>query len=185
MSNPLNVIRENLDNSIVLLESVINSFGYPLSDKMTEELNNLIKIKKDLHESKIAFTNSSDCLPTKKQSDVESDDESDVRLNNDPIDYFKLEEDDEPKFPRRSENHPNYDDCFRCWDGFQQLKVVLRYNLKSIIEDHLTRLFKNRQFWHTNYMFCITKMRDNALQFCNDENVDRIILLTRFILQGM
>jgi hypothetical protein len=183
---------KHLKDTMEEVDDLIGYLQYPwISNDEVEEIKKLVKVKTELEEYKNSLNNSSSCPTTKKQSNVESkvrpNVESKVRPRccHNAVDYFTLVEEDKPKFPLRSDNYFDYERTFQCYDDFRQAMVISNNKIYlNRLEFRLTRLFQNRTYWHTDYILCLTKMRDNALPLSNDDNIDQIGLLTRFIEQG-
>jgi len=157
-----------------------------LKKNLDETRKQFLKCQEKLLEQENAKTNLENAfgyLETKKKPKVKSD--VIPRYCQSPIKCFTLDIVDEPTFPHRSENYSDYEMTYQCYDDFRQALVISNNKIYlNRLEFRLTRLFQNRRFWHTDYKSCITKMRDNAMPYIDESNVERILLLTRFILEG-
>jgi hypothetical protein len=130
-------------------------------------------------------------LTEKKQE--RSDDESDDKLDDGsershiPINCFALDACDEPKIPIYDGiDYLVHNKRVRVYLIYHQVKKALKFGYLEQLKKHLKRLYQNQPYWHTNYLLCITKMRDNSLHHLqHDDIVDRVEMLNDFILQEL
>ena len=118
-----------------------------------------------------------DFAPTEKKQDQPSGDE---------INYFELDECDEPEIPTSDgKDSLTRNNQIRSYLTFQQIKKALKLKHVITLERQLKKLYQNSIYWHDDYLGCIIAMRDNSLRYCNDDIIDLIELLNNFILQEL
>jgi hypothetical protein len=146
-----------------LLNSVSDSLGRALTEKKQERSDS----------------------GSDSESDSGSDGESECRHN--PTNYFTLKDSDEPKIPiYDGTDYFVHNKRVRAFLIYHQVKKALKHDCLVHLENHLKRLYQIQPYWHTNYLECIIKMRDNSLRHLqHDDIVDRVELLNDFILQEL